>query len=131
MEVIDADGHVLEPGDVWDDYLPRDYRSYAPGWARDSQGRSRRMIEGRLQRRDRTINLLAVRLHRLDDARETFGEWERQVLPQVQEIDVLAADQDATEAPIAEPIAVGVGPEREAWEDSVLERLTPASHNYR
>src|SRR5205814_1007261 len=49
MEVIDADGHVLEPGDVWDDYLPRDYRVYAPGWARDSEGRNRRMIGGRMQ----------------------------------------------------------------------------------
>ena len=49
VDVIDADGHVLEPGDVWDEYLPRDYRAYAPGWAVDTQGRNRRMIGGRMQ----------------------------------------------------------------------------------
>src|SRR5260221_12622930 len=49
MDVIDADGHILEPGDVWDDYLPREYRSSASSWARDSQGRNRRIIGGRMQ----------------------------------------------------------------------------------
>jgi predicted TIM-barrel fold metal-dependent hydrolase len=49
VDVIDADGHVLEPADVWNEYLPREYRAFAPGWAVDTQGRNRRMIGGRMQ----------------------------------------------------------------------------------
>ena len=49
MDIIDADGHVLEPDNVWADYMPRDYLPYAPGWGVDNQGRKRRMIGGRLQ----------------------------------------------------------------------------------
>lgn len=49
MRIVDADGHVLEPGDVWHEYLPESYLSYAPRWETDSLGRPRRSIGGRLQ----------------------------------------------------------------------------------
>jgi len=49
MHVIDADGHILEPAEGWERYLPARYREHAPRWVVDSQGRPRRMIGSRMQ----------------------------------------------------------------------------------
>lgn len=49
MDIVDADGHVLEPSDGWEAYLPADYHFAAPRWATDNQGRPRRLIGGRMQ----------------------------------------------------------------------------------
>ena len=49
FRAIDADGHVMEPFDIWPQYLPERYHALAPRWVRDSQGRSRQVIAGVLQ----------------------------------------------------------------------------------
>jgi len=36
--LADADGHVIEPGDLWVERLPRDLRPLAPHYYRDEQG---------------------------------------------------------------------------------------------
>ncbi len=46
---IDADGHVLEPDDVWGRHLPADLVAYAPRWGTDSEGRPRRIVGNRMQ----------------------------------------------------------------------------------
>ena len=47
--VVDADGHVSEPQDLWDTYLPSQYRRLAPRRVKDSQGHVRIMLGGELQ----------------------------------------------------------------------------------
>ena len=46
--VIDADGHVLEPPDMWERYLDPAYRDRAPALIVDADGKERLLIEGRL-----------------------------------------------------------------------------------
>ena len=45
--IIDADGHVLEPPDVWARYVDPGYRERAIYLRRGSDGRDSLMIEGR------------------------------------------------------------------------------------
>ena len=45
--VIDADGHVLEPVDMFEKYMDPDYRDRAPRMIVDGYGRERLLIEGR------------------------------------------------------------------------------------
>src|SRR5215470_13632929 len=44
-DVIDADGHVLEPFTLWDDYLDPQYRERAPKLVKDKDGRERLLLE--------------------------------------------------------------------------------------
>ena len=37
-ELGDADGHIIEPGDLWAERMPKDLRDMAPRWFRDEQG---------------------------------------------------------------------------------------------
>jgi len=46
--VIDCDGHLLEPHDLWERYLPASLRAKAPRLVRDRQGGIRIAMEGRL-----------------------------------------------------------------------------------
>jgi uncharacterized protein len=46
--VIDADGHVAEPGDLWDRFLEPELRGFGPKLVRDEQGRMRMVIGGEL-----------------------------------------------------------------------------------
>src|SRR5260370_42545303 len=43
--VVDADGHVLEPLDLWDHYMDPKYRDRAPRLIKDTDGKERRVIE--------------------------------------------------------------------------------------
>src|SRR3954466_11280429 len=43
--VVDADGHVLEPLDLWDQYMDPKYRDRAPRLIRDTDGKERLVIE--------------------------------------------------------------------------------------
>jgi predicted TIM-barrel fold metal-dependent hydrolase len=45
--IVDADGHVLEPPDVWERYVDRAYRSRAIRVRRAADGRDRLEIDGR------------------------------------------------------------------------------------
>jgi len=46
--VIDADGHVLEPVDIWDKYIDPAYRERAPRIVIDTDGKERLLVEGRV-----------------------------------------------------------------------------------
>lgn len=47
-EVIDADGHILEPGDLWHEGIDRRYRDQAPRVVIDTDGKERFLVDGRL-----------------------------------------------------------------------------------
>src|SRR6185437_10047777 len=47
-DIIDADGHVLEPVDLWDKYLDPAYRDRAPRMIVDTDGKERLLIEGKI-----------------------------------------------------------------------------------
>src|SRR2546427_89145 len=46
--VIDADGHVLEPVDIWEKYMDPAYRDRAPRIIVDKDGKERLNIEGKI-----------------------------------------------------------------------------------
>src|SRR5438034_1117934 len=46
--VIDADGHVLEPVDIWDKYIDPAYRDRAPRLIVDTDGKERLLVEGQV-----------------------------------------------------------------------------------
>src|SRR5438046_8871124 len=46
--VIDADGHVLEPLDLWDHYMDPVYRDRAPQLFVDTDGKERLRLEGKV-----------------------------------------------------------------------------------
>ena len=45
--VVDADGHILEPGDLWEEYLEPQYRDKALSLKTDREGLEYLEIEGR------------------------------------------------------------------------------------
>ncbi len=47
-DVIDADGHVLEPFTLWNDYLDPAYRERAPRLVRDQNGKERLLLEEKI-----------------------------------------------------------------------------------
>ena len=47
-KVIDADGHILEPVDLWDTYMDPQYRARAPRMFTDTDGKDRLNIDGSL-----------------------------------------------------------------------------------
>ena len=48
LRVVDADGHVNEPPDLWAQYLPAEFVDRAPQRVRDEQGRTRNVIDGEM-----------------------------------------------------------------------------------
>jgi uncharacterized protein len=46
--VIDADGHVLEPVDIWEKYIDPAYRDRAPRIIIDTDGKERLLVEGQV-----------------------------------------------------------------------------------
>lgn len=51
--ILDADGHVVEPPDMWEKYLEAKYKSRAPRMIRDTDGEYRLLLEGELQPKPR------------------------------------------------------------------------------
>ncbi len=47
-DVIDADGHVLEPLDLWDQYLDPAHRDRKPEMIIDTDGKERLLVEGKI-----------------------------------------------------------------------------------
>ena len=47
-KVIDADGHILEPVDLWDNYMDPQYRARAPRMFTDTDGKERLNIDGKI-----------------------------------------------------------------------------------
>ena len=54
---IDADGHVLEPADLWEHYLPRKYKQRALRIKVDNEGYEYLEIDGRPSHRSRRGSL--------------------------------------------------------------------------
>ena len=48
-DVIDADGHVLEPFTLWDDYMDPKYRERAPKLVKDENGKERLLLEDKIE----------------------------------------------------------------------------------
>ena len=46
--VIDADGHILEPVDIWEKYMDPSYRDRAPKMIIDTDGKERLLVEGKV-----------------------------------------------------------------------------------
>src|SRR5467141_1048415 len=58
--VIDADGHVLEPVDMFDKYMDPGYRERAPRMIVDTDGKERLLIEGRVLGSKKGLGLLGA-----------------------------------------------------------------------
>ena len=46
--VVDADGHILEPLDLWDKYMDPEFRERRPRFVIDENGKERLSVEGKL-----------------------------------------------------------------------------------
>jgi predicted TIM-barrel fold metal-dependent hydrolase len=58
--VIDADGHVLEPVDIWEKYMDPAYRDRAPRLIVDTDGKERLLVEGRILGSHKGLGLLGA-----------------------------------------------------------------------
>ena len=47
-DIIDADGHVLEPVDIWDKYIDPSFRERAPRLVIDTDGKERLLVEDKI-----------------------------------------------------------------------------------
>lgn len=47
-KVIDADGHILEPVDIWENYMEPKYRDRAPRMFMDTDGKERLNVDGKI-----------------------------------------------------------------------------------
>ena len=56
--VIDADGHILEPVDLWDTYMNPEFRERRPRFVIDENGKERLSVEGKLLGNPRGIGSL-------------------------------------------------------------------------
>src|SRR5216683_5362496 len=56
--VIDADGHILEPLDLWDRYIDPKFRERRPRFVIDDNGKERLSVEGKLLGNPRGIGSL-------------------------------------------------------------------------
>src|SRR5437879_13840134 len=57
-DVIDADGHILEPLDLWDRYIDPEFRERRPRFVIDENGKERLGVEGKLLGNPRGIGSL-------------------------------------------------------------------------
>ena len=75
--VIDADGHVLEPVDLWDKYIDPAYRERAPRLIVDTDGKERLLIEGKVLGSPKGLGLIGAigaRQGTVDDATAKYVE---------------------------------------------------------
>src|SRR5215831_15349226 len=56
--VVDADGHILEPVDLWDRYIDPEFRERRPRFVIDNNGKERLSVEGKLLGNPRGIGSL-------------------------------------------------------------------------
>lgn len=75
--VIDADGHVVEPLDMWAQYLEEPYRKLGPRPALDENGRPCQIVGDRILMRDAMLLTLG-RLDEPSPARIPPGGWDPQ-----------------------------------------------------
>src|SRR5215469_11446186 len=58
--VVDADGHILEPVDLWDSYIDPGFRERRPRLVIDDNGKERLAVEGKLLGNPRGIGSLGA-----------------------------------------------------------------------
>jgi predicted TIM-barrel fold metal-dependent hydrolase len=58
--VIDADGHILEPLDIWDNYMDPAYRDRAPRLFVDTDGKERLRVESKIIGGPRGLGLIGA-----------------------------------------------------------------------
>src|SRR5713101_7972243 len=56
--IVDADGHILEPLDLWDKYIDPKFRERRPRFVIDDSGKERLSVEGKLLGNPRGIGSL-------------------------------------------------------------------------
>ena len=56
--VVDADGHILEPLDLWDRYMDPEFQERRPRFVIDENGKERLSVEGKLLGNPRGIGSL-------------------------------------------------------------------------
>src|SRR5258705_11044539 len=59
-KVVDADGHILEPLDLWDKYIDPAFRERRPRFVIDENGKERLSVEGKLLGNPRGIGSLGA-----------------------------------------------------------------------
>ena len=64
--VIDADGHILEPVDIWEKYIDPAYRERAPKMIIDTDGKERLLVEGKV-RFDEFANTWVLRANKVSE----------------------------------------------------------------
>ena len=58
--VIDSDGHVLEPRNFWREYIDPQYRDRAPDLITDANGKERFLVDGKLIGPPRGLGLIGA-----------------------------------------------------------------------
>jgi predicted TIM-barrel fold metal-dependent hydrolase len=58
--VVDADGHILEPLELWDKYVDPEFRERRPRFVIDENGKERLSVEGKLLGNPRGIGSLGA-----------------------------------------------------------------------
>src|SRR5262245_62978627 len=56
--VVDADGHILEPVDLWEKYIDPEFRERRPRFVIDENGKERLSVEGKMLGNPRGIGSL-------------------------------------------------------------------------
>lgn len=75
FRVVDADGHVLEPADLWEKNLEAPFKNQAPRLVRDESGQENLVIEGRFQLEPGLGGLGAVGVNgRANQTRELWAQ---------------------------------------------------------
>src|SRR5437588_3895134 len=59
-DVVDADGHILEPLDLWDNYIDPEFHERRPRFVIDENGKERLSVEGKLLGNPRGIGSLGA-----------------------------------------------------------------------
>ena len=103
--VVDADGHILEPLSPWDEYIDPGFRERRPRFVIDENGKERLSVEGKLLGNPRGIGSLgavgvrqgAVKLDSLK-----YAEGKRGVRP-ARPDDRYGRRRDRRRFPLSEP----------------------------
>ena len=75
--VIDADGHVLEPMDMWQNYIDPAFKARAPKLVIDTDGKERLLVETQIlgsQKGFGVIGAIGARDTEMDDGEMTYAD---------------------------------------------------------
>src|SRR5262247_779422 len=72
--VIDADGHVLEPLDLWEKYMDPAFRDRAPRLIIDKDGKERLLVEGQVLGSPKGLGAIGARQGAVSDVTMKYVE---------------------------------------------------------